>query len=361
MSLDHLRFSSMPTRFSAPDLVRYATVLLRQAGLDEDKAIAVAEVLVEGDLLGHTTHGLALLGPYLGELESGAMTKTGEPRVVADFPAALTWDGLRLPGPWLVRRALDVACMRARTQGTCTVVIRRSHHIACLAAYLQAVAAEGLVVLITCSDPRVAGVAPHGGRREVFTPNPIAAAWPTDGDPVMLDVSMSITSLAYTRRLANSGEKFPHAWAVDHTGAATNDPRAVFAEPKGALLPLGGLDHGHKGYALGLLVEALTGGLAAHGRADPKEGWGASVLIEVFDPALFGGRDEFVRQTSWVAEACRATPAREGFDRVRLPGEAGLARRAHQRVHGVALHPGIMPDLARWAEKLGVALPSAME
>jgi L-lactate dehydrogenase len=40
-----------------------------------------------------------------------------------------------------------------------------------------------------------------------------------------------------------------------------------------------------------------------------------------------------------------------------LPGEAGLRRYRDQRANGVALYPTIMPALAPWAEKLGVALP----
>jgi LDH2 family malate/lactate/ureidoglycolate dehydrogenase len=120
---------------------------------------------------------------------------------------------------------------------------------------------------------------------------------------------------------------------------------------------MGGLDHGHKGYALALLVEALTGGLAGHGRADPAEGWSANVCVQVFDPALFGGHEDFLRQTEWLADACRQTPPRPGFDRVRLPGESGLKRRAAQLKDGVELYPTIMPALAPWAKKLGVAIP----
>src|SRR5215207_11693449 len=124
----------MPVRHPASHLAAFATALLERAGLEPEKSRVVAEVLVEGDLLGHTTHGLALLAPYLAEIEKGGMRKTGEPRVVAAFPAVVTWDGGRLPGPWLVRRALDVAIPRAKENGTCCIAIRRSHHIACLAA-----------------------------------------------------------------------------------------------------------------------------------------------------------------------------------------------------------------------------------
>ncbi len=347
----------MPFRYGAAELIEFAAALLGRAGLDADKARATAEILVEGDLLGHTTHGLALLAPYLDDVAKGAMTRTGEPTVIADFPAAVTWDGNRLPGPWLVRRALELACERAGRNGTCVVSVRRSHHIACLGAYLKPVADRGLMVLLSSSDPTARGVAPHGGRTQVMTPDPIAAAWPTGGEPVILDVSTSITTNGMTKRLAGEGRKFPGVWALDASGVPTDDPARVFGQPAGALLPLGGVDHGHKGFALGLLVEALTGGLAGYGRADAPAGWGATVFAQVFDPALFGSREGFVRQTEHLAAACRAVPPREGFERVRLPGEAGLRRRAEQLAGGVELYPAILQSLEPWAEKLGVPLP----
>jgi L-lactate dehydrogenase len=348
----------MSGRPSAENLVTFADALLARAGLDAGKARTVAEILVEADLLGHTTHGLALLAPYLGEIEKGTMTKTGAPRVLADFPSAVTWDGLRLPGPWLVVRALELAAARAKINGTCTVAIRRSHHIACLAAYLKRITDEGLMVLLSCSDPNVASVAPFGGRTAVMTPNPLAAAWPTEGDPVMLDISASITTNALTNRLRAEQKKFPGRWALDAAGQPTDDPAVLSANPPGTLLPTGGVDHGHKGYALGLLVETLTSGLAGHGRADPQEGWGASVFVQVFSPALFGGEKDFRRQTGHLAAACRATPPRAGVERVRLPGENGLRRRTAQLAHGLDLHPGILPALAPWARKLGVPPPA---
>lgn len=347
-------------RFSAAVLSDFATALCERVGLDPEKARTVAEILVEGDLLGHTTHGLALLPQYLAEAQSGSMRRTGEPAVVADFPSALTWDGGRLPGPWLAVKAIDLAVRRALSQGTCTVSIRRSHHIACLAAYLRRATDQGCMIILSCSDPNVSSVAPHGGRADVFTPNPLAASWPTQGDPVILDVSMSVTTNALTKRLHTEGKRFPGPWALTASGEPTDDPGVLYADPAGTLLPIGGADHGHKGYALALLVEALTGGLAGHGRADPKGGWGATVFVQVFAPALFGGGDAFRRQTEAVAARCRATPPRPGFERVRLPGESGLRKRADQLARGVELYPSILPALAPWAEKLGVTLPAGV-
>ena len=74
--------------------------------MEEAKADAVAEILVEGDLLGHTTHGLELLPLDLSEIEKKQMTLTGEPVVVADYSAVMTCDGRRLPGQWLTLEAI---------------------------------------------------------------------------------------------------------------------------------------------------------------------------------------------------------------------------------------------------------------
>lgn len=350
----------MSQKYPAENLIAFAENLLAKAGLERDKARVVAEVLVEGDLLGHTTHGLHQLGSYLADVRTGQMATSGEPRVVADFPVAVTWDGMRLPGPWLTMRALDLAMERAGKLGTCSVAISRSHHIACLAAYLKRVADAGFLVLLTCSDPQDRAVAPHGGKQGLYSPNPIAAAWPTGGDPVIVDVSTSIVSNGQARRAHSEGREFPAPWLVDATGHPTRVPGTLFKQPPGALLPVGGVDHGHKGYALALLVEALTSGLAGHGRADPKEGWAANVFLQVWNPAMFGGREQFERQTRALAEACRTSAPRSGFERVRLPGEAALRRRERQLREGVELYPTILPALQPWAEKLGVTMPAAL-
>ena len=347
-------------RYRAKDLRAFAIALLRHAGLAEERAVAVAEVLLEADLFGHTTHGLAMLSNYLRELAEGRMAREGEPVTLADRGAALTWDGGRLPGPWLTRQAIAVARARLEEHPVVTVLIQRSHHIGCLQVYLEPVAADGLVILLTCSDPSGGGVAPHGAVAPLLTPNPFAAGFPTAEGPVLIDVSMSTTTNAMTRRLAQEGGRLPGPWLVDAQGAASDDPAVLSTDPPGAMLPLGGLDLGHKGFALALLVEALTSGLAGHGRADGPTTWGASVFLQLIDPAAFGGRAAFVRETSATAALCRTASVAPGRPPVRLPGDGARARRAQQLGHGVALHRGVLDALAPWAERGRVALPAAL-
>jgi LDH2 family malate/lactate/ureidoglycolate dehydrogenase len=346
-------------RYTHTDLCGFAARLLEEAGLSPDRAGAAAEILVEGDLLGHTTHGLQLLAPYLREIEAGTMTTVGDPETINDRGAVVTWDGRRLPGPWLICRAIDLAVERAPQYGNATVVIRRSHHIACLAAYLRRATDRGYIILLMTSDPAGRGVAPAGSVESIYTPNPIAAGWPTDGDPVLIDISMSTTTNGLTNRSHAEGRPLPHPWLIDGHGRPSADPGCYLADPPGAIMPLGGLDLGHKGFALGLLVETLTSALGGFGRADQPQGWYASVFLQVIDPSAFGGADAFVRETEWMADAARAARPIPGGPPVRLPGAAGQARRAAQLHDGITLHPGILDALAPWARRFGIAMPEA--
>lgn len=339
-------------------LIAFATALCAAAGLDDDKAGTVARTLLESDLLGHVTHGLALLPKYLDDLEAGTMRKEGGPEVVRDLGACVTWNGRRLPGAWLVHKALDLALERVRNHGTVTIAIGDSHHIGCLAAYLTRATDAGCMLVLHSSAPGAKAVAPHGARQAVLSPDPVAAGFPTGGDPVMLDVSASITTINMANTLSRQGKRYPANWLQDAEGNPSDDPAVLSAG--GSLLPAGGMDHGQKGYAWALMNEALTQGLSGYGRADAPKGQTASVLLQLIDPNAFAGIDAFTRQTGHTAAACRAATPRPGIGRVRLPGESGLAHRRDAMERGLRLAPHILAALEGPAGKLGVPMPQAL-
>ena len=348
------------TRYRADELVIFASTLLEQAGMPRDRARTMADVLVEADLLGHDTHGLDQLAGYLVQIEQGTLATSGDPKVVADLGACLTWDGRRLPGHWLVKQAIAEARQRILAHPIVTVVIGQGHHIGCLQAYLKPVTDAGLVILLMSSDPAAAGVTPHGGVSSRITPNPMAAGFPTGGDPILIDISSSTSTNAMSKRLELKGERLRGPWLVDADGRATDDPRVLSGDRPGAMLPLGGIDLGHKGFSLALIVEALTSGLAGRGRAEKPASWTASIFLQLIDPDAFGGRDAFVREMQYLVELCHDTPVAPGNPPVRLPGEGALARRRRQIREGVQLYENIFPALRPWAERFGVPLPQQL-
>ena len=347
-------------RYAYDDLLGFVTALGRAVGLAEDRADTHARVLLEADLMGHTTHGLALLGGYLSSLEAGRYAATGEPSVITDTGAAMVWDGNLLPGTWLTTHAIETAASRLSDHPVVTVCIKRSAHICCLASYLRPATERGHVVIIMNSDPSARTVAAFGGIEPVLTPNPMAFGIPTQGDPILIDISTSTTANGWVRRHQAEGTKLPGRWLLDNEGSPTDEPAALFTDPPGTVLPLGGTEVGYKGFGLSLLVEALTAAMTGLGRADAPKGQGSPVFIQLIDPGAFGGRAAFTRETSWLADAARGSKTRPGDPAVRLPGQRGLELRRRQLADGVALHGSIMPALEPWAEKLAVALPRAL-
>lgn len=350
---------AMPKRYPLPELSRVVQALFNATGMDEDKASAVTHSLLTADSMGHSTHGLALAPWYLEAARSGVMTITGDMTVVNDRGACITWNGRRLPGSWLISRAIDTALARIEQHGVVTVAIANSHHTGALAVYLPRLTERGLMVQLVCSGPAASGVAPFGGTEPLFTPNPIAAGIPTQGDPVLLDISSSITTLNSARQLAARGERFPAMWAMDKQGRPSNDPDVV-VNGGGTLLPVGGLDHGHKGYGMALLAEVLSQAVPGHGRADQPTGTTIGIFLQVIDPQAFAGLDAFTRQSQWLVDACHANAPLPGVARVRVPGEQALARQRQAVKEGVPLAAGVMAALVLLAERQGFILPEAL-
>jgi L-lactate dehydrogenase len=345
-------------RYGVEPLARFTADLLAAAGLERDKAESVSRLLVLTDMLGRPTHGVALAPPYAEQLEKGLMLRAGEPETLQDTGATLVWDGRYLPGLWLVERALTLAFERVAGHGVVTFAIRKSHHIACLAALVKQATDRGLLAILATSDPAFSFVAPYGGREPLLTPNPFAIGYPATKAPVLVDISASITTVAMARRKAAAGESFEHPWLMDNAGRPTTDARALEqTEPRGSLLLLGGLEYGHKGFGLALMVEALTQGLSGFGRKDTEKRWGGSVFLQVLDPEAFAGREAFRAQMDYLGERCRANaPLREGAP-VRLPGEQAERNIETARQKGVPLAEATARRLAETGERFGLAWP----
>lgn len=346
-----------PGRYDAADLRRLAADLLQAMRMDADMARAMALRIVDADLYGHRTHGLAFLPTYLDRIDKGKLGLSGTWEVVTDRGATFSWRCDRLPGAWMMEQATAELLARAPRHGVATATIANCSHIGCLQTYLMPFTERGLVVTLAVTNPGFYTVAPFGGADPVLTSNPMAFGYPTSGQPILVDQSTSVGSNAMFAGYAARNERLPGAWLLDGQGAPTDDPAVLSASPPGTIMPVGGVDFGYKGFGFGIAVEALSLALSGYGRSGPHDAFGQGVFIQAMDPEAFAGKDLFLREMDHLVAACRKSRPAPGVKRVRVPGERALASKHEQEAKGVDLQAAVLARLAPWIQKLGITAP----
>jgi LDH2 family malate/lactate/ureidoglycolate dehydrogenase len=229
--------------------------------------------------------------------------------------------------------ATDLAVERALQHGTSAAAVIRCTHVGRLGAYVERAAASGCVAIATIGGMRGPGVAvPFGGSRPLLGPSPIAAGFPTTGDPVLMDFATTEVPLGKVMVAQNAGVKLAVQGLVEADGRPTDDPQALTRG--GALRTFGA----HKGFALATMAELLGGVLtAADDHRDDGAGGpsfrGAGLLLSVIAADAFGDADTVRSRASQLREDIHAVPAADGFDAVLAPGDPEARSREEAEDH----------------------------
>jgi uncharacterized oxidoreductase len=320
--------------FPHQTVARTGAALFEAAGAPAAEAELTAQELVTSSLMGHDSHGALRIPEYLEAITKGQILPGARISVERRSPTTAVVDcGLNF-GPVGAHQAMATAVQLAKEQKTACVITRRCHHVGRLGAYVQVAAAQDLIALATCNSP-VYGhfVLPWGGKQGRLATNPLAYAVPTGGDPILADLSTSVAPEGKIRYHRNEGKPLPPGWVLDAQGNPTTDAAAFYGPPMGGILPLGG-SAGHKGYALGLLVEILGSALAGARSTDP-EIVGNGVCFLVLDLSAFCPIDRFKGLMDGLVAYVKSSPPAPGFAEVLVPGELEfrtLRRRSHEGV-----------------------------
>jgi LDH2 family malate/lactate/ureidoglycolate dehydrogenase len=342
-------------RYSAAELRRHASAILRALGVPPADAELVADSLVAADLRGVDSHGVHLLALYWSRIRSGAIRAKTEISLVRDGGSTLLLDGGLGMGQVAGLRAIDLACERASRHGAAAVAVRESTHLGALGYYTLRAAERGVVALAFQNGP--AFVPAYGGLTGLFSTNPFSYAVPAlEEPPIVYDVATTAVAGNKLILARKQGTPIPLGWATDANGRPTTDPNQA------------SLDHlqwfgGHKGFGIALLVEILAGVLTGSSftrqehTASPLGGRDRVAKGYVFlalDPERFVGRDELRRRTDALIRDVHASQPAEGFERVMVPGELEWRTHAERSASGVPLAPELVAELDRFARELGV-------
>ncbi len=295
---------------------------MRGIGYDAQEAVIVTDHVIDAALCGYEYSGLAKL---LNVAEHRRFKLPRAPlRVLHETEVSTLFDGGNNVGMLALHYATDAVIAKARRRGFAVVGVTNSWMSGRSAYFVERIARADLVALHTASSTRA--VAPLGGTRPVLGTNPIAFALPTANDVVVFYMGTSaymMTELMLRERL---GEALPEGVALDAAGAPTRDPSAARA---GALLPFGG----HKGFGLGLMVQALGVLAGAHLDLDRDNGY----LFLALKPELLVPLDTFKREAAALISRVKAIPRQPGVDEIRIPSERAFANRARALNEGLEI------------------------
>ncbi len=305
---------------------------MRGIGYDAAEAGIITDHVIDAALCGYEYSGLAKL---LNIPEHPRFRMPRQPMtVLRETGVSLFYDAGNAIGMLALYHAAKAAIAKAEALGIALVGVANSWVSGRSAYYVEMIARAGLVAIHTASSTRM--VAPLGGTRPVLGTNPIAFALPAEDGALVFDMGTSafmMTELMLRERL---GQSLPEGVALGPLGEPTREPRLA---RQGALLPFGG----HKGFGLGLIVQAL-GVLAGSGRdVDGDNGY----LFIVFKPDLLIPAEQFKSELAALIARVKANPRAPGIAEIRIPGEHSARHRERARREGLELDGAVVSALEK--------------
>lgn len=312
---------------------------MRGAGYDPDEARILTDHVLDAALCGYEYSGLAKL---LNVVDYPDFRLPRRPiRVVRETGATALLDGGNNTGMLAAYHASEATIARARANGLAIVCLANTWMTGRSAYYCEMIARAGLVVIHTVASPPA--VAPFGGTGRALGTNPIAFGFPTEGDPLVIDMGTSAfmgTDLQFRARL---GTPIPEGVALGPDGQPTRDAHAAHL---GALLPFGGPEGGYKGFGLALAMDALAALTAGTRPRDSVSGY----LFMAFQPDLFLPLADYRREIGKRIATIKATPRQPGVNEIRIPGERSYQTRRRLTAEGIEIDRKIHDALSRLAD-----------
>jgi L-2-hydroxycarboxylate dehydrogenase (NAD+) len=335
-------------------------------GVPEEEARQAADVLASADLRGIDSHGVARMTSYVELLSEGLINPRPQIKVVRSTASTATVDGDNGLGLVVGPRANQIAMEMAEKAGSGWVSVRNTNHFGIAGYYvLKAVERDMIGWAMTNST---AIVTPLWGMARMLGTNPIAIAFPGKKEPpIVIDKATTAAAYGKIEMARRKGEMIPAGWAIDNQGRGTTDPADMVAG--GAMLPLGSERErgGHKGYALAVMVDMLSGVLSganwgpfappfALRQTAPSRSVGKG--IGHFFGAIridgFAEVDSFKEQVDEYIRVLRGTKPAPGTNGPLIPGDPEREAEKARSEHGVPLILPVVQELRAIAKQTGV-------
>jgi len=339
--------------FSEQNIFAFCKELLKGAGVPDEDASIVANVLVDTSMEGIDTHGISRLPIYLTRIQNGRINPRPTIKVNGTAPSLANVDGDNGLGQLVAVRSMQSAINLAGETGVGAVAVKHSNHYGASSYYCKMASSSGMIGMAFTNTP--SGIPPWGGKKAYFGTNPIAFAFPGKDQPVVIDMSSSTVARGNIIMAAKEGNPIPEGWAIDSEGLPTTDAKAAL---EGAVLPMAG----PKGYAMALAVEILSGILSGSAYG-PRVGW---IYDESTEPVDIGhffiaidigkmmNLSDFLSRLDHMAGEIKSSPKATGVEEIYLPGERRTINAQKRKTAGLPISDQLLSELNGLARDLGV-------
>ena len=358
--------SEHSVRIPAERLRQFVAQVLTTAGVGANDSQIVADVLTAADLRGVESHGVALLGWYLAQIQMGAISLSSSASVVREGGAVALIDANNTLGAPVSVRAMDMCLDLAEEFGISAVSVRNSNHFGMAAYYALRALSRDMIGLAMTNASRL--IAPTFGTEPMLGTNPLAVAVPAGASlPYVLDMATSVRPFGKIATAQQAGAQLPTGVAIDAQGQPIHSPeyfiKAVRTTFEAALLPLGSEAElsSYKGYGLAMLVDILSGVLSGANfskdvGSDPAAPAGVGHWFLAINVSNFMPLDQFRARMDALANDLTASRKAPGASRIYIPGEIEFETEMQRNREGIPIDVAGLQSLHQIAERTGVAL-----
>lgn len=335
-------------------------------GFKRKAAKEAAGVMIQADLRGIDSHGIARLPGYIRQIGEGKIKVDATPEIVHETPSTALMDAKSSLGMLAARKAMRYAIEKSSKAGSGWVGIQNSTHFGIAAAHARLALQKDMAgVVMTNASPLVA---PRGSSEALLGTNPVCFAFPAGEEkPFIGDMATSVVANGKLEMASRNGDQIPGGWVQDKTGRLSGDPGIL--KSGGTLLPLGSEFErsSHKGYVLGSIVDILSGVLTGANfgpwvppfvtflkdSANPVgKGIGHFVgawRIDAFRPAAEFKKD----MDRWIRRFKQARTT-GNVDEVLIPGEPENREEEKRKKHGIPLNEKVYQEVLRVSKKFEI-------
>lgn len=292
-------------------------------------ASCLADIFLESELDGISTHGLARFPRFIREIEAGYINPKSQPELVKLFGGWEMWDGQSAPGPLNALQCTNRAIELAHTHGIACVGLRNTNHWLRPGYYAKLAAKQGCAFIAWSNT--MPNMRAHGASKTSLSNLPITIGLPHDAQNehlVLADLALSQFSYGKLAEFEKRQDELPIEGGYDEQNQLTRDPETIHRNHAASAIGL------WKGSALSIVLDMLavflSGGRSVfeigktEGEQDVSQVYIAIALKQLWSEPEYSNRLMELKQQLKTMDSTVRVPGEQMLNKNRLNAEQGV-------------------------------------